>query len=135
MMGGFRNPAAPGLTRSLRINRQGPRSITGSNTGDGEQAHDQKRGPLSGEARLYRAHVKNTSDSMAVTLAPIFAITHGVVLLNSIARRRDSAQSGLVPAVKPLTTDQYAVQSIGKRHSISLAKCIGPASLHATASQ
>ena len=72
---------------------------------------------------------------MAVTLAPIFAITHGVVLLNSIARIRDSAQCGLVPAVKPLTTDQYAVQSIGKRHPISLTKCIGPASLHATASQ
>ena len=42
---------------------------------------------------------------MAVTLAPIFAITHGVVLLNSIARIGDSAQCGLVPAVKPLTTD------------------------------
>ena len=41
--GGFRNPAAPGLTSSLRINRQGPRHVTGSNTGDGEQAHDQKR--------------------------------------------------------------------------------------------
>ena len=41
--GGFRNPAAPGLTRSLRINRQGPRRVTGSNTGDEGQAHDQKR--------------------------------------------------------------------------------------------
>ena len=132
---GFRNPVAPGLTRSLRINRQGSRSITGSNTSDGEQAHDQKRVPLSGEARLYRAQVKNTSDSMAVTLAPIFTITHGVVLLNDIARIRDSVRCGLVPAAKPLTMDQYAVQSIRKRHSIPLAECIGPACLHAAASQ
>ena len=39
----FRSPAKPGLTSSLRINRQGPRRGMGSNTSDGGQAHDQRR--------------------------------------------------------------------------------------------
>ena len=57
--GGFRNPAAPGLTRSLRINRQGPRGVTGSNTGDGEQAHDQKRvSPFWGGATIQGSREK-----------------------------------------------------------------------------
>ena len=59
MMGGFRNPATPGLTRSLRINRQGPRGVTGSNTGDGEQAHDQKRvSPFWGGATIQGSREK-----------------------------------------------------------------------------
>ena len=85
---GFRSPAAPGLTSSLRINRQGPRRVTGSNTGDEGQAHDQKRGPLSGEARLYRAHVKNTSHRMTMALGPAFHVNQNTALLNDIARIR-----------------------------------------------
>ena len=57
--GGFRNPAVPGLTRSLRINRQGPRGVTGNNTGDGEQAHDQKRvSPFWGGATIQGSREK-----------------------------------------------------------------------------
>ena len=91
--------------------------------------------PLSGEARLYRAHVKNTSNSKTIALAPTFAITHGAVLLDCITKMAlKSTARGLVLTAKPLTTDQYAVQSIGKRHSIPLTECIRPARLYTTAS-
>ena len=51
--------------------------------------------PLSGEARLYRAHVKNTSNSMTMALASTFAITHSAVLLNGITgmRRQSTTRS------------------------------------------
>ena len=57
--GGFRNPAGPGLTRSLRINRQKPRAITQVM---GNKHTIRNAFPLLGEARLYRAHVKITSN-------------------------------------------------------------------------
>ena len=80
MMGGFRNPAAPGLTRSLRINRQGPRGVTGSNTGDGEQAHDQKRvSPFWGGATIQGSREKyqqfNDDGSSAPPLQSLTALS------------------------------------------------------------